>query len=88
MPTSMAATSPSASRWKDGRCGSQCRERERAQELAIMLEAVPTPVIIVHDPDGLHMTGNRAADDLTRVTPGTEISLSSEMWRGRTTSRP
>ena len=47
---------------------SERRERERAEELATMLDAVPTPVIIVHDPDALHMTGNRAADELLRHT--------------------
>jgi PAS domain S-box-containing protein len=53
------------------------RERERAEELAAMLEAVPTPVIIVHNSDGTHMTGNRATDELFRQPRGTEISLSA-----------
>jgi PAS domain S-box-containing protein len=56
---------------------SERRERERAEELATMLEAVPTPVIIVHNSDGTHMTGNRAADELLRQPRGTEISLSA-----------
>ena len=41
---------------------SELRERERVGELAVMIEAIPTPLIIVHDPDGMHMTGNRAAE--------------------------
>jgi hypothetical protein len=35
----------------------------RAEELVTPLDAVPTPVIIVHDPDGTHMTGDRAAGE-------------------------
>jgi signal transduction histidine kinase len=56
---------------------SERRERERAEELATFLEAVPTPVIIVHDSSGVHMTGNRASDELLRHPRGTEISLSA-----------
>jgi PAS domain S-box-containing protein len=53
------------------------RERERAEELAILLDSAPLPVIIVHDTNGSHMTGNRAADNLLRISPSTEISLSA-----------
>jgi PAS domain S-box-containing protein len=56
---------------------SEERERQRAEELATFLDAAPTPVIIVHDPSGAHMTGNRAADELLRHPRGTEISLSA-----------
>jgi PAS domain S-box-containing protein len=56
---------------------SERREHERARELATMLEAVPTPVIIVHNPDATHMTGNRAADELLRQPSGAEVSLSA-----------
>jgi two-component system, cell cycle sensor histidine kinase and response regulator CckA len=56
---------------------SERRERERAEELATLLDAVPTPVIIVHDADGTHMTGNRAADELLRMHSGEEVSLSA-----------
>ena len=56
---------------------SERRERERAEELAVLLEAVPAPVIIVHDRDALHMTGNRASDELLRNPPGGEVSLSA-----------
>jgi signal transduction histidine kinase len=56
---------------------SERRERERAEELATMLEAVPTPVIIVHDPDSTHMTGNLATDELLRHPRGAEVSLSA-----------
>ncbi len=56
---------------------SEERERRRAEELATFLEAAPTPVIIVHDPNGAHMTGNRAANELLRHGRGAEISLSA-----------
>jgi PAS domain S-box-containing protein len=56
---------------------SERRERQRAEELATLLEAVPMPVIIVHDPDSTHMTGNRAADELLRQPHGAEVSLSA-----------
>jgi PAS domain S-box-containing protein len=52
-------------------------EREREEDLATILDAVPTPVIIVHDPEATHMTGNRAANELLRQSSGTEISLSA-----------
>jgi PAS domain S-box-containing protein len=56
---------------------SERREHERAEELAIMLEAMPMPVIIVHNADATHMTGNRAADELLRQPSGAEASLSA-----------
>ena len=56
---------------------SERRERERAVELAALLDAVPTPVLIAHDPDCLHITGNHAADDLLRNPRGAEASLSA-----------
>jgi PAS domain S-box-containing protein len=56
---------------------SERRERERAAELAAILDAVPTPVILVNDPDSRHMTGNRAADELMRHPRGAEMSLSA-----------
>lgn len=52
-------------------------ERERAEELAIMIEAMPTPVILVHDKDARHMTGNRAAANLVKIHPGGEISMTA-----------
>jgi len=56
---------------------SEERARQRAAELATVLEAVPTPVFIAHDPDCLHITGNRAADDLLHNPPGGEASLTA-----------
>lgn len=56
---------------------SEKRERERAKELAIVIEAMPTPVILVHDAESSHMTGNEAAARLAKVSPGEEISMSA-----------
>jgi two-component system, chemotaxis family, sensor kinase Cph1 len=68
----------------EARRQSEQREREHAQELAIVLESIPTPVVIVHDADSRRMTGNRAAEELLRLPPGGEMSLSaSEEFRPR-----
>jgi signal transduction histidine kinase len=56
---------------------SERRKRERAEELAVLIEAIPVPVIIVHDAEGRHMTGNRAADKLVRIPSGGEMSKSA-----------
>jgi PAS domain S-box-containing protein len=53
------------------------RERERAEELAVLFEAVPVPVFIARDPDCLHLTGNRLADDILRIPHGDELSMSA-----------
>ncbi|XUX00657.1 MAG: PAS domain S-box protein [Dehalogenimonas sp.] len=56
---------------------SQARERRRAEELATMIDVVPIPIIIVHDREATHMTGNRAANELLNVPQESEISLSA-----------
>ncbi len=55
---------------------SERRERERAEELAVVFEAVPIPVFIARDPDCLHLTGNRLADEMLRIPRGHELSMS------------
>jgi signal transduction histidine kinase len=55
---------------------SERREHERAEELAALFEAVPTPVFIARDPDCLHLTGNRLAGEILRIPQGDELSLS------------
>ena len=54
---------------------SERRERDRAEELAAMLDAVPAPVFIAHDRDCRHITGNRSAEELIRIPRGAEASL-------------
>ena len=56
---------------------SEQRERQRAAELAAMLDAVPAAVWIAHDPDCLHITGNPTSDELLRLPEGAESSLSA-----------
>ena len=56
---------------------SERSERERAAELAALLDAVPTPVFISHDPDCTHIVGNCAADELLHIPRGGEASLSA-----------
>jgi len=55
---------------------SEQRERQRAGELAAVLEAIPIPVFIAHDADCVHMIGNRLANEILRIAPGKELSLS------------
>jgi PAS domain S-box-containing protein len=52
------------------------RERERAEELAVLFESVPVPVFIARDPDCLHLTGNRLAEEMLRTPSGNELSMS------------
>ena len=56
---------------------SERRERERADELAAILDAMPTPVFIVHDPDSTRITGNRTANELLQQPHGAEVSLAA-----------
>lgn len=60
---------------------SETRERERADELATLLDVVPTPVIIIHNPECTHMTGNRAAHELLKLPRNGEISLTAPLER-------
>jgi PAS domain S-box-containing protein len=54
---------------------SEQRERQRATELATVLDAVPAAVWIAHDPDCLHITGNRKGDEVLQLPRGGESSL-------------
>ncbi|HXY74809.1 MAG TPA: MASE3 domain-containing protein, partial [Dehalococcoidales bacterium] len=56
---------------------SEHREHDRAEELAALIDAVPTPVIIAYDPECTHLIGNRAAYKLFRLPSGGEISLTA-----------
>jgi PAS domain S-box-containing protein len=56
---------------------SERREHRRAAELEALLNAVPAWVWIAHDPNCLHITGNRSADELLRLPSGGEASLTA-----------
>ena len=49
---------------------SMRRERERGDELELVLELVPAAVLIAHDPAATLITGNRSAEDLLRIDRG------------------
>ncbi len=56
---------------------SEARERSRAEELATVLDAVPVPVYISHDPSCRRMTGNRAAYSQLQIDLGANFSKSA-----------
>jgi PAS domain S-box-containing protein len=56
---------------------SERRERERAEELAVLFESVPAAVFVARDPDCRHLDGNRLAGEILRVPTGDELSLSA-----------
>jgi signal transduction histidine kinase len=57
--------------------GAEESLRKRVEELTAILNAVPTPVFIAHDPDCLRITRNRAADELLRNPIGAEALLTA-----------
>jgi PAS domain S-box-containing protein len=48
------------------RAGAEHALRERADELARLIELLPIGIVIAHDIDGAHVTGNRAAAEILR----------------------
>jgi len=56
---------------------SEARERDRANELEAILDAVPVPVLIAHDAECRHITGNRAASEQLREAKGQNLSQSA-----------
>ena len=61
----------------------------RARELEIIMEAVPAGVMITRDPEGLEITGNRAARELLHIPAGEDnISKSAPDPEGRRSYRP
>jgi two-component system, chemotaxis family, sensor kinase Cph1 len=51
--------------------------RESKEELAKLLDAVPVAVWIAHDPEGLHITGNKLSYEWLRLPQGVEASKSA-----------
>ncbi|HEY1184948.1 MAG TPA: PAS domain S-box protein [Bryobacteraceae bacterium] len=53
---------------------SDIRERARAVELKALMDAAPAAIFVAHDPACSSMTGNRAAYDLLRMPPGSNLA--------------
>ena len=62
---------------EDALVESERREHARLAELAIILDAVPMPILITHDLDSLDITGNRAAANLLKQPRNAEASLTA-----------
>ena len=56
---------------------SEQKVRELVEELEAALDTMPIPIFRAHDPDCLHMTGNRTAETFLRIPRGAEASLSA-----------
>ena len=56
---------------------NEARERERAKELETILDTLPIPVMIAHDPDCRHMTTNRAGAESLRMPYASNVSMSA-----------
>lgn len=52
--------------------------RQRHEELEALMESLPTPVFIAHDPACHQITGNLAANNLFGVPSGTNVSASKK----------
>ena len=48
--------------------------RERAEEIEALMDILPMPIWIAHDPQCYRISGNRAAYDLLQLPPGTNLS--------------
>ncbi|MEY9999931.1 PAS domain S-box protein [Sinorhizobium fredii] len=61
---------------------NEATERGRAAELMAIMEAVPASIWIARTPDCRFISGNRAAYDLLRLAPDTNLSLSAPTGEG------
>ena len=52
--------------------------RQSIEEMQTLLQTLPIGVFIAHDPECRLITGNRSASELLRMSPGENLSLSSE----------
>jgi PAS domain S-box-containing protein len=55
----------------------ETRERAQIEELTKVLDAVPAAVWISHDPQGLHITGNRLSHEWLNLYEGANMSKSA-----------
>ncbi len=56
---------------------SENRVRELLAGIKAVLENMPIPILFAHDPDCLHMTANRTAEEFLRIPRCAEVSLSA-----------
>jgi PAS domain S-box-containing protein len=49
--------------------------RQRAEEIEKLMDLVPMGVFFAHDPECHRITGNRAAYDMMRLPPGSNVSI-------------
>jgi formate hydrogenlyase transcriptional activator len=62
-------------RLKELETQSELRERGRAEELQTILDTLPIPVLIAHDPECLNVSANRAGYEHFDAPPGSNLSL-------------
>ncbi|HEV2470344.1 MAG TPA: sigma 54-interacting transcriptional regulator [Candidatus Sulfotelmatobacter sp.] len=62
---------------------SEQRERLRAQELQTLLDTLPIPVLIAHDPDCERVTANLTGQEFLGVGPDTNISASAPFGQAK-----
>lgn len=59
------------------RRATEARLRDHTEEIETLMDVLPVPVWITHDPECRQMTGNRATYELTRLPKGTNVSKSA-----------
>ncbi len=59
------------------RRATEAQLREHTEEIETLMEVLPIPVWITHDPECRQMTGNRATYDLTGLPNGANVSKSA-----------
>ncbi|RPI16710.1 MAG: PAS domain S-box protein [Ignavibacteriae bacterium] len=57
---------------------SQDMYREKSEELETILETIPTPVWIAHDPDAKVITGNKASYEVLKAPEGKNVSATAD----------
>ncbi len=64
---------------EDALLASEAAERVRRQELEALMDAIPAAIVISRDASNQHMTANRTAEKMLRLTRGQNPSLSAPL---------